>query len=160
MTLLDVLLADAGRDGAVVLWIIFRSVGRPKELSSRCPRQGVCRRTHANPIHAGNYLTVSHIKIINERRKMIQTKIPAFSTRVAVAILFFAFVALGCPLQRRHHERYSQISAVLMSVLRSNCRELPYNISTCLKSACCVSYQRVRGAFFVAAGSTTYTYML
>ena len=49
---------------------------------------------------------------------------PAFWTRVAEAIFFFAFFPLKCPRQRRHHEHYSQLSAVLLSAFKRKCREL------------------------------------
>ena len=59
----------------------------------------------------------------------------AFSTRVAVAIIFFAFSPLRCPLQRRNRKRYGWISAVSMRATERYCSELSISYSACLKSA-------------------------
>ena len=57
---------------------------------------------------------------------MIQNIFPAFSTRAPVRsyIFFSRFPPLKFPLQRHDRERYSWISAVLMSAFKMYCREL------------------------------------
>ena len=84
---------------------------------------------------------------------------------MAVSYNFFSrFSPASCPLQRFNHKRYSWISAVLMNAIKMYCRELSIEYFSLPKIGGVREIpgtkQRTRPIFFVAAKSTTYTYLI
>ena len=71
---------------------------------------------------------------------------------------------MKCPLQCRNHERYSWISAVLLSAIKRYCRELSIEYFSLLQIGRVREIpgikQRARRIFFAAAESTIYTYLV
>ena len=92
------------------------------------------------------------------------TYFPGVSKSVAVSyqVSFCSrFPPVRCPLQRRNHERYSWISAVLMNAIKRYRRELSTEYFSLLPKICGVCEipgikQRARRIFSVAAESTVY----
>ena len=73
---------------------------------------------------SGNFLIAAPIKKINKNKKIILFFSRRFRRGWLKLSLFSRFSPLRCPRQRRHHERYSYPSAVLLSAFIRNCREL------------------------------------
>ena len=112
----------------------------------------------------GNSLIVAHTK--KGRKKEIKIFSWCFPLRWLLAILsFLRFSPVRCPLQRRNHEPYRWISAMLMSAIKRYYRELSKEYFSLPKVGELPGMgdikQRARRIFFVAAESTIiYTYLI
>ena len=71
-----------------------------------------------------NFVITAHVKNIKNKKKSFTNFPGVFDAGGCIYHFFSRFPPARCLLQRRNHERYSWISAVLTSAIKRYCREL------------------------------------